>query len=165
MIKPISIISVTFLVVACGGSGSSSSVMTDNSGYAASPDLGAASEIVIDTDSLQVNRDFAFDTAKTIDVDFDLAFARDDDAFVTVCTDYTPVGAEYDVDFNSCAISGKLQQGVFKQSIEITNDKESVVAVVLFQDAEKPPVFNEFSVDDNTRVKADGSTSRTFVWN
>ena len=44
---------------------------------------------VYHTKSLMVADDFAFDTAQSIDIDFDLEIARTNEASVSICTAYT----------------------------------------------------------------------------
>jgi len=161
MNKPITAISTMLFLVACGGSGSEGlNTGTDS----AAPSLGAALPDATDTKSLEVDKDFAFETARSIDVEFDIVAAQNDEATVSICTDYTPVGTEFDVDFDSCTLSGALNNGIFSHTMDVTNDKESVVGIVLFQDAEKAPMYKEFTVDENQRTKSDGSSRHVIVW-
>ena len=160
MLRTTSILPLTILMVACGGSGSSG---VENNGVQFAPEIGAAAAPP-DTQSLEVDKDFSFSTARTVDIEFNIESAANDEASVTICTDYKPLADEFDINFNTCTISGELEQGVFKHSMEVTNDKESVVAVVLFQNSELVPMYKEFKIDSNQRTKSDGSTSSVIVW-
>jgi len=155
----ITTLSVSALLIACGGNGNKDA--GDNN----APGLGAAVASSPDTNTLEVNEHFAFATARSVDIDFDISIARNTEADVAICTDFEPIGEEFDVNFDSCTVSGKLTHGVFNHSMEVTNDKESVVAVVLFQDFEMPPMYKEFQVDNNQRTRADGTSRSMIVWN
>lgn len=157
-------ISISLFLVACGGSGSED-VGTTEPALLQGPNLGAAVDSPTNTDSLNIDRSFSFDTARTIDIDFNIEAAISSDANVSICTDYSPAGLEYDVNFESCMISGTLEDGVFKHSMEVTNDKDAVVAVVLFQDATIAPLYKEFKVDAHQRSKGNGSMRGVIVWN
>ncbi len=102
---------------------------------------------VSDTRTLSVAKEFSFDTAQTIDIAFDLESARDTDASVSICTDYTQDGDAYDIDYESCTVRGPMYDGVFSHSMEVTNEFSSVVAVVWFLDPTMPPMYREFSID------------------
>lgn len=127
---------------------------------------------VVDTSTLSVAEDFAFDTARNIDIEFDLEAARNTDASVSICTNYMQDGDAFDVDYDSCAVRGPMEDGVFSHSMEITNEFDSVIAVVWFQDSSMAPLHREFSVDDtppmaaaNTRgVRSVSEQRRVIVW-
>lgn len=161
MYKSLTAASVALLLVACGGSGSGG--VQDTNEFV-NPGLGAALPDATDTRTLEVDRTFAFETARTIDIEFDIEAAKNADATVSICTDYIPLGTEFDVDFESCTVSGVLDNGTFSHSMDVTNDKDSVVGVVLFQSAEMAPLYKEFSVDENQRTKRDGTTQSVIVW-
>ncbi len=153
------IITIVSLSVFLGACSAPDNVGNENS----EPLLGAALAGAVDTKSLSVSKDFGFETAKTINVNFDLADAQNEEATVTICSDYLPVGNEFDINFDSCTVSGPLESGVFEHSMEVTIDKTSVVAGVFFQDASIDPMFKEFSVDDGFTTRAKGD-SQTLVW-
>lgn len=161
MNKSITAISISLFLVACGGSGSEG---LNKGADSSAPGLGAALPDATDSRSLEITKEFGFETARSVDVEFDIAAARQADASVSICTDYTPLGSEFDVDFDSCTVSGTLDNGAFSHTIDITNDKDSVVGIVLFQDAEIAPMYKEFTVDENQRTKSDGSAQRVLVW-
>jgi len=163
MNKSITALCMTLSLVACGQSGSNNQP-NDTGAASAAPNLGAALPEATDTKTLDISKSFSFDTARLIDIEFDIESARNSAADVSICTDYSEVGAEFDINFNTCALNGKLDNGAFNHSMLLTNDKESVVAVVLFQDAEMIPLYREFTVDSNQRNKADGSVQRVIVW-
>lgn len=100
-----------------------------------------------DTNTLVVDDSFAFDTARAIDIDFDLEAARHAETSVSICTNYSEDNSGYDIDFDSCTVQGTMQNGVFRHSMEVTNEFTSVVAVVWFLDQSAEPVYREFSVD------------------
>ncbi len=161
MYKSLTAASVALLLVACGGSGSGG--VQDTNEFI-TPGIGSALPDATDTRTLEVDRSFAFATARTIDIEFDIESARNADATVSICTDFVPVASEFDVDFDSCTVSGELDNGMFSHSMDVTNDKNSVVGVVLFQSAEMPPLYKEFNVDENQRTKGDGTVQSVIVW-
>jgi len=156
------VVSMAVLLSACGGSGTQTS---DNGSSGGSDNLllGAAFPDAVNTDTLVVDRDFGFKTSRTIDISFDIEDARTEDATVSICTEYETVDVEFDINFDSCTVNGVLQSGVFEHSMEVTIDKSSVVAAVFFQNAEKAPLFSEFTVNESLRSKGVGST-QTIVW-
>lgn len=177
------IASMTVFLAACGGSGGSGEnldndlVLPDVDDLGASvtasdldmpdlgvPVLGAALAAVVDTADLNVADEFAFDTARSIDIDFDLDNARDKAASVSICTGYAPQGDAFDVDYASCGVQGEMVDGVFSHQMEVTNEFDSVMGVVWFRDASMQPMYQEFHVDDATRMKSDGSLQRSIVW-
>ncbi|MEM7259523.1 MAG: hypothetical protein AAF404_19280, partial [Pseudomonadota bacterium] len=100
---------------------------------------------VVDTKSLIVSDDFAFDTAQKISVDFDLTSARGTEGAVSICTSYEQDSSGFDIDYNSCTVRGTMNDGVFSHTMEVTNEFESVVAVVWFQDSSIQPEYREFT--------------------
>ncbi len=121
---------------------------------------------VEDTKSLVVADDFAFDTAQTINIDFDLESARGSEASVSICTRYNQDASGYDINYDSCTVRGDMSDGIFTHAMDVTNEYESVVAVVWFQDAAMQPVYREFSIgnsgSDRTTRSADGK--KVIVW-
>ncbi len=126
--------------------------------------------LATDTDTLIVPEEFSFDSARTIDVEFDLEQARGQDASVSICTKYGSDGDAFDVDYTSCAVRGPMVDGVFSHSMEITNEFDSVIAVVWFQDSAMEPLHRVFSINEpvamtNTRgIKSVSSQRRVIVW-
>lgn len=123
---------------------------------------------VSDTKSLTVAKDFSFATAQHIDIAFDLESARDTDASVSICTSYMEDASGYDIDYDSCSVRGPMVGGVFNHSMEITNEFDSVVAVVWFLDPSMQPMYQEFSID-TPLATSDRSTMslnqrRVIVW-
>lgn len=161
MIKPISVLSMAIFLTACGGASSENENAIKDQ---APSQLGAALPDPTNTTSLEVEQSFGFATARTIDIDFDIAAVRQKDATVTICTEFEPAGENFDVNFDSCSVSGLLVDGVFNHSMELTNDRDSVVAVVLFQDASIAPMFKEFTIDDSQRIKLGGDMNSVIVW-
>ena len=160
--------SVAFLLAGCG---------SEN----APPEMGAALQgaeggtpaVVIettDTGTLEVANDFAFDTARTIEIDFDLESARDTQASVSICTSYMADGDAFDVDYDSCAVRAPMNDGVFSHSMEVTNEFDSVVAVVWFKDSTMAPLHREFTIDPPLAVagkrgiRAAKNQRRVIVW-
>jgi len=151
-------ISLSLALVGCGGGSSSPDAGTN------APQVGAALPEAVDTASLEVDQDFSFATARTVLIEFDIESARETDADVSICTDFEPMGEVYDIDFNSCTVNGKLDEGMFSHSMEVTNDKASVIGVILFQDPQMAPIYKEFLVDNNQRMRGDGTEERVIVW-
>ena len=121
---------------------------------------------VVDTQSLLVADDFAFDTARRIDIDFDLESARNTEASVSICTTYTQDDLGYDVNYDSCTVQSAMSNGVFNHSMEVTNEYTSVIAVVWFQNPTLQPIHQEFTVagpvNDRSVNSVDGR--RVIVW-
>lgn len=153
------------VVAGCGGTGDEPAIAAAGNG--GSSDIV---ETVADTKSLEVASDFDFDTARSIDIEFDLESARGMEASVSICTSYDVDGDAYDVDYESCAVRGPMLDGVFNHSMEITNEFDSVVAVVWFQDSTMVPLHREFSIDDTVAVagvrgiRAANGQRRVIVW-
>ena len=106
--------------------------------------------------------DFDFSTSRSIDVDFDLDDAREQPGDVSICTSWDPSDGALGIDYDSCLIEGELVEGRFSHSIEVTNDVNSVVAVIWFADVARDPMMQEFGVSVTSRSKAAGK--RTLVW-
>ena len=121
---------------------------------------------VFNTKALIVADDFAFDTAQSIDIDFDLESARNNEASVSICTAYTTDSQGYNVDYDSCTVHGNLVSGVFNHSMEVTNEFTSVIAVVWFQDESIEPIHRVFTVGgsggDRSVKSVDGK--KVIVW-
>lgn len=132
--------------------------------------LPVVPEPVTDTKSLKVADNFTFDTARTIDIDFDLESARGTQASVSICTSYTQDAEDFDVDYDSCAVRAPMMDGVFSHSMEVTNEFDSVVAVVWFKDSSMAPLHREFSIDPPLAVagvrgiRAATNQRRVIVW-
>lgn len=134
-------------------------------------DTGAAPLVLAtDTNTLSVSEEFSFDTARTIDIDFDLEQARGQDSSVSICTSYAQDGDAFDVDYTSCAVRGPMVDGVFSHSMEITNEFDSVIAVVWFQDASIEPLHQIFTIDQpvamagSRGIRASTNQRRVIVW-
>jgi len=165
-------IAIGLCVTACGGGSNLTSATMDNSLSGDTLEIGAAtdsevvtnlttgqegavtpapSEVVVpevttDSQSLSVSNTFTFDTARTVEVDFDLDQARNQVASVSICTVFDPQGGPFDVDYDSCTVQGQMVNGIFKHSMEVTNDIESVAGVVWFESNAMPPLMQVFSV-------------------
>lgn len=130
----------------------------------------APAVLATDTNTLSVSEEFSFDTARTIDIDFDLEQARGQDASVSICTSYGQDGDAFDVDYSSCAVRGPMLDGVFNHSMEITNEFDSVIAVVWFQESSIEPLHRVFTIDQpvamagSRGIRAASDQSRIIVW-
>lgn len=145
MKKFITLAALSLVVSACGGNGSSG---------LAEPDLGAASaRTPANSEDLKVNENFDFASSRSIDIAFDIADAANSDASVSICTDYNPGGGAFDVNYDSCTVMAGIQDGKFNHVMDVTNEFNSVVAVVWFQDASSEPLYKEFFVDSTKRSK------------
>ena len=123
---------------------------TDSSSPDENTTLSNIDAVVKNSQSLEVSDTFAFDTARTVDVDFDLEQARDHQASVSICTTFDPLGGPFDVDYDSCTVQGQMINGMFHHSMEVTNDIDSVAAVVWFQDNSMQPMMQIFPVEHQT---------------
>lgn len=152
-------------------------VLAGCSSEEAPPEIAAAQSVTgntplaaTDTKTLEVANDFAFDTARTIDIDFDLESARDTHASVSICTKYMQDGSAFDVDYDSCTVQAPMINGVFSHSMEVTNQFDSVIAVVWFKDSTISPLHREFTIDPPLAVagargiRAASDQRRVIVW-
>jgi len=155
MNKIITVAAVSAMLSACGGSGTP----TESS----EPTIGAAvASTPTNTSDLRVDENFDFASSRSIDIEFDIEEAALSDASVSICTDYHPGGDAYDVNYESCTVNGDMQDGKFKHVMDVTNEFDSVVAVVWFQDPSTEPLYKEFFVSDSTtRSKQE---KPTLVW-
>ena len=110
------------------------------------PTLGAVLT-AIDTDSLVVPQGSNLDTSRSINIELDIAHARDNPASVSVCTDFLPGGGAFDVDYTSCGLQGDLVNGRFNRQMLVTNEYDTVAVVVWFRNSELAPVYQEITVD------------------
>ena len=117
-------------LTACGGGGGSSNTKSE-------PEILPKDIVVSDN--------FDFSTSRKIAIDLNLAEAKDKEAHLSVCTEYTKNGNEYDINYESCVIRTVLDSGVINTSLEVTNDAASVIAVVWFSDPAMLPVYQEFN--------------------
>ena len=113
--------------------------------------------------TLTVEEDFNFSTSRSIDIDFDLEDLRDQAGDVSICTRWDPDSDALGVDYDSCIIEGRLDDGRFSHSIEVTNDINTVVAVIWFEDLALDPMMQEFGVQVGSRSRA-GSSKQVLVW-
>lgn len=121
---------------------------------------------VVNTKSLVVSDDFTFDTAQQINVDFDLEAARNTEGAVSICTEYSQDDAGFDINYGSCTVQGTMTDGVFTHAMEVTNEFDSVVAVVWFQNEAVAPVFREFTVKGESADRSTKSVNgeKVLVW-
>jgi len=146
MNKLITVTALSVMLSACGGSGTPSE-----------PELGAAAAVPTNTQDLQVDKKFNFASSRSIDIEFDIAEAASGDASVSICTEYQAGGNAYDVNYESCTVSGDLEEGKFEHVMDVTNEFDSVVAVVWFQDPSSEPLYKEFFVDAKTTRSKGGN--------
>jgi len=161
---------------ACGGESKFGRSQTVNETEADQLDIGAATDTQVDTDQmtevedteaptplnevvpviatnsedLSVSKTFSFETARTVDIDFDLELARNELSSVSICTSFDPNGDAYGVDYDSCTVQGQMIDGIFHHSMEVTNDITSVAGIVWFQDSSRAPLMQIFPVVQHT---------------
>ncbi len=167
-------VSLAVAITACGGDGEGGSAEPTQGAAIAGPEVTVPGVItpdtLTDTKSLVVASDFVFDTARVIDIDFDLESARGSDATVSICTRFDRSGGAFDVDYGSCAIRAPMTDGVFSHQMEITNEFDSVVAVVWFKDESIEPLHRVFGIDPpmamatDRGVRAMQDQRRVIVW-
>jgi len=182
MKNTIFVVAVGVGLSACGGESDSVKVPVSNAPSTATLDIGAATDaslntgqatvavstptidevppaVATDSQSLSVSSTFSFNTARTVDVDFDLEQARNQVASVSVCTSFEPEGGAFGVDYDSCTVQGRMVDGVFHHSMEVTNDIESVAGVVWFQDSAMQPLMQVFNVAHDTDLASKNRSS------
>lgn len=159
----ITIASLTLLLTACGGgplseSGSSNG---DSGPVAETPDTTPELEYTAD---LRSSAEFDFSTSRAIAIDFDVAQARTTPGLMSLCTKYTEVGGQYDIDYNSCTVQSPLVDGVYSGQMDVTNDVNSVIGVVWFKDPDFAPVYKEFMLEVGAKVARRGAGPQAIVW-
>ncbi len=153
------IIMASTLLCACGGSenGVNDEGIIDSEapslGAALSQEPDAASTTVANTNELQIDPTFDLASSRNIAVNFDIAEADGTDGSVSICTDYAKDGSAFDVNYESCIVNAQMQDGQFSHLIDVTNEFDSVVAVVWFQTPGTDPLYKEFTVNDQVRSK------------
>ena len=110
--------------------------------------------VLSDTQSLNVSSSFDFTTARTVVVDFDLDQARGENASVSICTEFNPLGDAYDVNYDSCTVRGPMDNGYFQHSMYVTNDIDAVAGVVWFLDSTREPLMQVFPVTSATTAQS-----------
>ena len=144
------------LLSACGGSGNDQATVDSevpSLGAALTDETTATSATVANTSELQIDPTFNLASSRTIDVNFDIAEAEGTDGSVSICTDYAKDGSAFDVNYESCIVSAPMLDGQFSHFIDVTNEFDSVVAVVWFQTPGTDPLYQEFNVNDQVRGK------------
>ena len=155
----ISVVIAGTLLSACGGSGNgvNDEAIVDSEapslGAALPEEANAASATVANTSELQIDPTFNLASSRSIAVNFDIAEADGTDGSVSICTDYAKDGSAFDVNYESCIVNAQMQDGEFSHFIDVTNEFDSVVAVVWFQTPGTDPLYQEFSVNDQVRSK------------
>ena len=157
---------VSIFLTACSGGGGSESAPTVDQPL----ELGAAnaaeaevegSTTLLNTSDIEVDADFNLASSRSINIDFDIADAVGTHGSVSICTDYVPGGGAFDVNYDSCTVSGEMMDGEFSHVMDVTHEFDSVAAVVWFQDPGTEPMYQEFFVDNATRSKG---SKPALVW-
>lgn len=151
MKRIITISLVSALVTACGGG---------SSGTTSEPALGAATTDPYDQSTLsffeqqgteqtgpssQINSapEFGFRTSSEVSVSLDFAEARGQRATVLMCTDYTPTGDAFTVDYDSCLVRAPLLDGYFEHDFNVMTRHQSIISVVWFAEPGQAPLYQE----------------------
>ena len=103
--------------------------------------------LVNNTAGLISSADFDFSNSRTTVIDIDVPSASTSPGLLSLCTRYTRTGDSFDIDYDSCVVQAPLVNGLYSANMNITNDINSVVSVVWFQDESIPPVYQEFSLE------------------
>jgi len=157
--------SIALLLSACGG-GSESTVSPEiDTDAGGEPQVAAALPDPVDTDTLVVSEEFSFETARLINIEFDIAEAVGKEASVSICTEYSAIDP-FEVDYGSCPVKASMTDGKFNHSMEVTNAYEKVIAVVWFTDESIEPIAREFTVEYTDMARSrKGDQIPTIVWN
>lgn len=157
------IASLTLLLTACGGGPlSETGTSTSDTGpVAETPDTTPELEYTAD---LKSSADFDFATSRAIAIDFDVAQARTSPGLMSLCTKYTEVSGEFDIDYDSCTVQSPLVDGVYSGQMDVTNDVDSVIGVVWFKDPDIAPVYKEFMLEVGAKVARRGAGPQAIVW-
>jgi len=112
-------------------------------------DLGWRAEVPdTQTAELVVYNDFNFETSRRTQVDLSVPEATTQTAEASFCTDYTDKGnGVFEVNYDSCVLQAPLLGGELSAELSLMNQHDSVLAVVWFQDQDKPPMYKEFHFD------------------
>jgi len=90
------------------------------------------------------------DPARTLFVDFDIPVTED--GYLSVCTDYTGSGNDYEIDLESCPVRSPATAGVYQGSISLTNEVTSLIGALYFYDESATPLFQEFDIEAGQSV-------------
>lgn len=174
MMKSTPLCLLTLALVGCGGGGDGNLVTLPAAATGAATDtaatevieqssepldIGAANSgqptasettpVAAATAELNAAPSFDFQTQWEMAVDFNIAAARDKDGFLSICSSYEFDGeSAYDVDFDSCAVRASISNGVFQNTINVTNDVEQLLAVIWFAEEFQPPLYSEFQLSN-----------------
>jgi hypothetical protein len=137
---------ITFILLGCGGGGSSS----DNGSKVATPaaqtpsenieiEPEAKEEEVVDIQSLIIADDFTFTMKENVQVNITLSEYINERAYVSVYQRYQLIDSEqYYAIADSRVLGGALTQGEFNQSFVTLNNQEEYLVEVWFYDNRAP---------------------------
>ncbi|WP_372880111.1 hypothetical protein [Psychromonas sp.] len=159
------LIIISFFLFACGGGGggdsTSQSVDSDtvvqSSASEETASQTASSAVALESSSeqvvtraadLSVPAGFDFSTGYPVYFSASLAQRNSETVFITLCSEYTQTGEEYDVDYQSCLLKVSVTDGFFSETLFLTNDKQALVAVLWFFDG-SDPLYIPWTKDGN----------------
>ncbi len=133
-------------LTACGGGGGgSSSASTTPAPQSSSPDSPAPQSAPQSTKDLQVSARFDMQSTWTMDVL--VALDLPEEGYLSICTDYTPRGGDYEIDFDSCLLRTALQDGEFRGKLTMNGATERLIGVLYFLDEARGPKHKEFVIE------------------
>ena len=97
---------------------------------------------------LVVDPQFDFGSSRQVLVSLDMPEARGVTANLNVCLDWESDEAGYTVDYRSCLLRADIVDGRFEQEVTLANQYDAMLAVVHFDDPERPAYYRELVYGD-----------------
>lgn len=112
-----------------------------------------------ETSQIVTTANFLFDTAKSVQLNINLADAAGTQSSLSLCTDYESTDTGYSVNYNSCSVKATMSNGQFEHQMELMNQFDSAIAVIWFPNQEFAPMYNELNVEELAE------NENGYVWN
>ncbi len=151
------LLTMSFFLFACGGGGeqaalqsnvptevvhsSVSTEMTAQADNTALAEVNGSALLVKGAADINVPAGFDFATAYQLNFSVSLAQRSAERVFITLCPEYIQSGATYAVDYDSCILKVSVSDGFFADTLSLTNDKQTLLAVLWFFDGSEPAYF------------------------
>lgn len=166
----ISVIFMSFLMVACGGGGGGSDSGATSSPLAApdqsksfvtdirlterDPSIPAGPDEIVDSlaqssREIVVPNNFNLNSERILDLRVTLSEEDMQPAYLSLCTDYV-IDSEnsYIINYDSCLLRAPLSENEYETTITITNDLKGLVAALWFVDDNKAPISMDWRFDN-----------------
>ncbi|QFU74583.1 hypothetical protein EY643_02345 [Halioglobus maricola] len=85
----------------------------------------------IATEDLQVPDGFVFDDTYVLSVDIDVSAVLDEKAYLSICSEYSQTGSDYEINFDACQLSTPLVGGRYVGELNLTGSTTELLVVIL----------------------------------